>query len=102
MLYVPRAFSQADLVGDWEHPLPGEDSMDKGGGPATGDFLGLPLNDAGLFRAEAFSESSLTIPEHQCAPHPAPYQYWGPNEVRLTISKEFDPATRRLVAVHMD
>jgi len=102
LLCVPSAFAQADLVGDWEHPLPGEDAMDKGGGPATGDFLGLPLNDAGLFRAEAFSESSLTIPEHQCAPHPAPYQYWGPNEVRLTISKEFDPVTRRLVAIHMD
>ena len=25
--YVPRGFSQADLVGDWEHPLPGEDSV---------------------------------------------------------------------------
>lgn len=99
---VRFGFSQADLVGDWEHALPGEDSMDKGVGPAPGDFLGLPLNDAGLFRAEAFSASLLTVPEHQCAPHAAPYQYWGPNEVRLTIGKEFDPLTRRLVAIHMD
>lgn len=101
-LVVPSAFAQADLVGDWTHPAPGEDSMDKGGGPATGDFLGLPLNDAGLFRAEAFSDNWLTVPEHQCTPHPAPYEYWGPNGAGLTISKEYERTKRRLIAIHMD
>ena len=102
LLSIPLAFGQADLVGDWQHPLPGEDSMDKGGGPATGDFLGLPLNEAGVFRAEAFSDNWLTIPEHQCTPHPASYEYWGPNGAGITISKEYERTKRRLVAIHMD
>jgi len=102
LLCVPSAFGQADLVGDWIHPAPGEDAMDKGPGPATGDFLGLPLNDAGVFRAEAFSDNWLTIPEHQCTPHPAPYEYWGPGGVTMTIHKEYEPIKRRLVAIHID
>ena len=76
--------------------------MDKGGGPATGDFLGLPLNEAGAYRAEAFSDNWLTVPEHQCTPHPATYEYWGPNGAGLTVSKQFDPLKRRLVAYHFD
>jgi len=102
LLCVPSAFAQADLVGDWIHPAPGEDAMDKGGGPATGDFLGLPLNEAGLFRAESFSDNWLTIPEHQCTPHPAPYEYWGPGGVGITIHKEYEPSKRRLTAIHID
>ena len=100
VLFIPSAFAQADLSGDWTHPAPGEDSMDKGGGPATGDFLGLPLNENGLYRSEAFTDQWLTIPEHQCTPHPAPYQHWGPGT--LTISKEYERTKRRLVAIHID
>jgi len=40
----------------------------------------------------------LTLPEHQCKPHPADYGPRGP--ALLRIWKEIDPATQELVAYH--
>ena len=61
------AFAQVDLAGEWEHPglFGQEDFIDRGEGPEIGDYLGLPLNEAGLRKAESFSGSWLSVPEHQ-------------------------------------
>jgi glyoxylase-like metal-dependent hydrolase (beta-lactamase superfamily II) len=105
LLITPRGvFAQADLAGEWQHPGGGdlafhEETDDRGGGPEIGDYAGYPINDAGRFKAEAYSPSWLTVPEHQCTPHPAAYQYHGPGE--LTFVKEYDPATQLLVAYHI-
>jgi len=103
MLVVEHAaIAQVDLVGDWDHPglFGQEDIIDRGQGPELGDYLGLPLNEAGLRKAESHSGSWLSVPEHQCTPHPATYQTWGPNT--LTINKEYDRATRTVVAIRFD
>lgn len=48
-------------------------------------------------RAEAWSASLWTVPEHQCIPHPADY---GPSFSNLKIWHDVDPVTREIVAYH--
>jgi glyoxylase-like metal-dependent hydrolase (beta-lactamase superfamily II) len=102
LVQVPSAFAQLDLAGEWEHPglFGQEDFIDRGEGPEVGDYLGLPLNEAGLKKAETFSGSWLSVPEHQCTPHPATYQTWGPNT--LVINKEYDRVSRTVIALRLD
>src|SRR5690606_13377206 len=44
--------------------------------------------------------SWLSVPEHQCTPHPAAYQLWGPNT--LVISTEYDRVRRVAKAIRLD
>jgi glyoxylase-like metal-dependent hydrolase (beta-lactamase superfamily II) len=98
------ASAQTEIAGDWDQAGGGifgflEESLDRGGGPDLGDYAGLPINDALRYKASLYSPSWLTIPEHQCVPHPSPYQYRSPGG--LSIVKEYDPVTQRLVAYHL-
>ncbi len=95
------AFAQNDVAGDWDQAGGGifgfqEEFLDRGGGPDLGDYAGLPINDALRFKASLYSPSWLTVPEHQCLPHPSTYEYRSPGG--LSIVKEYDPVTQRLVA----
>jgi cyclase len=97
------AHAQIDVGGDWDHSGGGifgfqEELLDRGGGPDLGDYAGLPINDALRYKASLYSPSWLTIPEHQCLPHPSTYQYRSPGG--LSLVKEYDPVTQRLVAYH--
>jgi hypothetical protein len=86
------AFAQIDFSGEWT-PVR---SMDNSEDPWVGDWVGLPLNDAGRARAEAWDASLLSLPEYQCRPHGWAYIYRGPTQLR--ISKEVDPFTREVVS----
>jgi cyclase len=96
------AFAQVDFTGAWDHPglFGQEDFNDRGQGPEIGDYLGLPLNEAGMRKAETYSGSWLSVPEHQCTPHPAAYQMWGPNT--LVVNTEFDPVRRVAEAIRLE
>ena len=96
------ALAQLDFSGEWEHPgmFGHEDVPDRGQGPEIGDYMGLPLNAAGLRKAESYSGSWLGVPEHQCTPHPAAYQTWGPNT--LVIGKLYEPVQRVVQAITLD
>jgi cyclase len=96
------AFAQVDFTGAWDHPglFGQEDFNDRGQGPEIGDFLGLPLNEAGMRKAESYSGSWLSVPEHQCTPHPAAYQMWGPNT--LVVNTQFDSVRRAAEAIRLE
>ncbi|MGV3591624.1 MAG: MBL fold metallo-hydrolase [Gammaproteobacteria bacterium] len=96
------AFAQVDFSGEWDHPgmFGHEDVPDRGAGPELGDYMGLPLNPAGIRKAESYSGSWLGVPEHQCTPHPAAYQTWGPNT--LVVSKVYEPVQRVVQAIRLD
>jgi glyoxylase-like metal-dependent hydrolase (beta-lactamase superfamily II) len=89
------AFGQIDLSGEWDGQFH-EDQPERIPGPEIGDYLGLPINDAARMRGDIWDAEILTLPEHQCKPHPADYGPRGP--ARLRIWKEVDPATEQLVA----
>ena len=84
------AWAQMDLSGIWA-PIMHEDSIERAAGPDIGDFLGLPINDAGRARAEAWDASILTMEEHTCKPHPSTYGFRGVGNLRITF--EADPTS---------
>ena len=96
MAVVP-ALAQIDLSGEW-NPVFHEDQLERIPGPEIGDYLGLPITDAARLRAAAWDAEILTLPEHQCKPHPADYGPRGPFNLR--IWKEVDTPTQQIIAWH--
>jgi hypothetical protein len=99
-LLVSRpALAQIDIAGNWQAVFH-EDQIERIPGPSLGDYLGLPINDSARAFAEAWDPSRLTVPEHQCRAHSAPYILRGPLNMR--IWEERDPQSEELIAIHMD
>jgi glyoxylase-like metal-dependent hydrolase (beta-lactamase superfamily II) len=93
---VPVA-AQVVLAGNWIPYRAHEDEQDRGPGPDLGDYSGIPLNDAARLFAESWDASRLTLQEHQCRVHVAPYIYHGP--LNLRIWEEKDPETQQVIAI---
>src|SRR5678816_4485618 len=91
------ASAQALLAGNWVPYRAHEDEQDRGPGPDLGDYLGIPINSAARLFAESWDASRLTLQEHQCRVHVAPYIYHGP--LNLRIWEEKDPQTQQVVAI---
>jgi cyclase len=96
-LAILPAFAQIDLSGEW-NPVFHEDQPERIPGPEIGDYLGLPITDAARMRGDSWDAEILTLPEHQCKPHPADYGPRGPFNVR--IWKEVDMPTQQIIAWH--
>jgi len=90
------AMAQINLSGDWQ-PQYHEDQPERIPGPELGDYLGLPITDGARLFAESWDPGRLTLQEHQCRVHIAPYIYRGPLQVR--IWEEKDPKTQTIVAI---
>ena len=91
------ALAQRDPSGEWA-PRFHEDQPERIPGPEIGDYLGLPITAAARMRGDSWDASLLTLPEHQCKPHPADYGPRGPANLR--IWKEIDRETQQLIAYH--
>jgi hypothetical protein len=95
VLFAAPAFAQTDFSGEWAT------LMHEGGvlaGSQLGDYLGMPINDAARLRAQTSSNSDWGLPEFQCRPHSAPFQWRAAGGLR--IIKEIDPVSRQLTAYH--
>ncbi len=79
---APPAFAQMDPTGNWA-PIMHEDQVERIPGPDPGDYAGLPITEAGRLRADSWSASLLTLPEHQCKPHPSTYGFRGVGNLRI-------------------
>jgi glyoxylase-like metal-dependent hydrolase (beta-lactamase superfamily II) len=88
------AFAQVDLSGQWSGRYH-EDQEHRIPGPELGDYLGLPINDAGRLKADSWDASILSLREHQAKPHPSTYSLRGPANIRIT--KVFDPVTQETI-----
>jgi hypothetical protein len=91
------AHAQTNLVGYW-NPIFHEDFEERVPGPAIGDYLGLPITGAARLRAESWDASLLSLPEHQCKPHPSTYGFRGVGALR--IWEDRDPDTQQLTKIH--
>jgi hypothetical protein len=91
------AFAQMDPTGEWA-PRFHEDNPERLAGPEIGDYLGLPINEAARLRGDSWDASLLTLPEHQCKPHPADYGPRGPANLRFW--KEVDKESQQTIAYH--
>jgi hypothetical protein len=90
------ASAQIDLSGIWA-PVMHEDAVERVAGPDIGDFLGLPINEAGRMRGETWDASILTMEEHTCKPHPSTYGPRGVGNMRITFN--YDPATFQVTKI---
>jgi hypothetical protein len=82
-----------DFSGNWT-PAPHDEAF---ADPAIAEYLGVPINETARAWALAWSPSRVTLPEHQCQVHVAPYIYGGP--LNLRIWEEKDPQSQRLIAI---
>ena len=89
------AVAQVSLVGEWS-PRYHEDQPERIPGPELGDYTGLPITEGARLAADSWDASRLTLLEHQCKVHNAPYIYHGPLQFRMT--EERDLRTQRLIA----
>lgn len=110
----PAARTPVDIAGAWTPAGGGptflggggfqEDAPERQEGPALVDYTGVPLSPAGRSRALSYSSSLLSVPEHQCMPHPAMYSFWGPPDGAAggpRISTDLDE-NLAIVAYHVD
>src|SRR5260221_30501 len=95
LLTAAPAFAQIDLSGTWGNRLH-EDWIERAPGPDIGDYTGLPLNDEGRARADAYQVSQQAMPERQCILYTAQYMVMGPQNLRIV--SEIDPISGRVVA----
>ncbi len=87
------ALAQIDLSGKWQ-PRLHEDFPERIPGPELGDYVGLPVNDSARMFADSWDPARLTLPEHQCRVHTAPYIHRGPLNMRVWEVR--DPSTQIL------
>jgi len=85
-----------DLSGNWA-PAIHEDQPERIPGPEPVNYLGLPINDGARLFADSWNASRLTLMEHQCQVHVAPYIYRGPLNLRIWEEKE--PNSQRTIAI---
>jgi hypothetical protein len=97
VVVTPAAFAQVSLNGYWD-PIFHEDIEERIPGPSIGDYAGLPINDAARLRAESWDASLLSLPEHQCKPHPSTYGFRGVGTLR--IWEDRDPDSQQLIKIH--
>ena len=90
------ASAQVDLSGIWA-PIMHEDQVERAPGPEIGDYLGLPISDAGRMRGETWDASLLTLEEHTCKPHPSTYGFRGVGNLRITA--DYDPKTFDVIKI---
>ncbi|MBZ5577252.1 MAG: hypothetical protein LAP40_11890 [Acidobacteriia bacterium] len=88
-------FAQIDLSGSWAS-INHEDSLERGGGPYTVDYAGIPFNDNGRARALSYSQSQLSMPERICAFYTPFHMMLGPFGIK--IWNETEPLNGRTVA----
>ncbi len=91
------SLGQEDPTGNWA-PIFDEDMPERVAGGEIGDYLGIPLNDAGRLRAESWSAELVELPQNQCREHGADYGWRGPSNLRIWM--DVDRATQQVVAYH--
>jgi hypothetical protein len=97
LTFGAAAWSQMDPSGEWA-PRFDEDRFERIPGPEIGDYLGLPINDAARLRGDSWDAALIELPENQCRAHGSDYGWRGPSN--LSIWKEVDPATQKVIAYH--
>lgn len=89
VLALHSTWAQITLSGYW-NPIYHEDYMERVAGPAIGDYAGLPINAAARLRADSWDSSILSVPEHQCVPHPSTYGFRGVGTLRIWETRDLE------------
>jgi hypothetical protein len=91
------AVAGVDPTGEWQ-PIFDEDPTERVAGPEIGDYLGLPINEAGRLRSDTWDARLQELPENQCRAHGSDYGWRGPSG--LSFWKDVDKASQKVIAYH--
>ena len=91
-LIAPPAVAQVDLAGMWRPLARNED-----GSGLDGDYAGVPLSDAGRWRAQSWVPENFEVPELVCRPHAWDFALEAP-AARLRWVPHIEDSTQRLVS----
>ena len=95
VLVAGPAPAQVDLSGDWRNVVP-EDPVHRRS-ILNGDYTGVPINDAGRYKAESWDQAVQALHERQCIPHPVTYAMRGfPASSRISTINV--PETGQIIA----
>jgi hypothetical protein len=94
MMGASEAAAQVDLAGIWR-PL----GRNEDGSGLDGDYAGIPLNDAGRWRAQSWVPENFEVPELVCRPHAWDFSLEA-GAARLRWTPQIEDSTQRLVAYH--
>src|ERR1700687_1342082 len=96
ILGTPAAvFAQVDFSGEWKS-LPHQ--VGPNTGATIGEYIGIPLNDAGRLKAESWDPAIRSLVERECIPHPMQYAEHSISNGEMRIWKVVDPTTQQLIA----
>ncbi len=90
--------AQAAIFDGYWQPVMHEDTEERGQGPPAGDYTGMPINEASRVRADSWDPSLLTVPEHQCKPHPVFYGFRAVGAMR--VWHERDERSQDLLSIN--
>ena len=93
-LGAPPAFAQVDLAGMWRPLARNED-----GSGLDGDYAGIPLSEAGRWRAQSWVPENFEVPELVCRPHAWDFSLEAP-AARLRWVPLVEDSTQRLIGFH--
>ncbi|NOT28590.1 MAG: hypothetical protein HOP16_21115 [Acidobacteria bacterium] len=93
-LGAPPVFAQVDLAGMWRPLARNED-----GSGLDGDYAGIPLSDAGRWRAQSWVPENFEVPELVCRPHAWDFSLEA-GAARLRWTPQIEDSTQRVVAYH--
>lgn len=86
--------AQTDLTGLWRPFARNED-----GSGLDGDYSGLPLSEAGRWRAQAWAPENFEVPELVCRPHAWDFSFEA-GAAAMRFTAEIQDPTQRLIAYH--
>jgi hypothetical protein len=87
------ALAQVDLTGMWQPLAHKED-----GSGMDGDYAGLPLNEAGRFRAQSWSPENFDVPEWVCRPQAWDFSMEAA-AAQIRFAQDLDEPTQQVTAV---
>lgn len=72
---APAMAQQIDIVGNWSASLGNHEELPLRGDPGVlvGEYVGMPVNDAGRQKADSWMPTWHSLPEWQARPHPVTY-----------------------------
>jgi hypothetical protein len=98
LLMPASAAAQVDLAGEWA-PLYHEDRPERLPGPELGDYMGIPLSDAGRLAADSWDANRISVvTQYQCRPHSSDYGMRGLGNLR--VWRDINPVSQAVTALH--
>jgi cyclase len=96
---APVAAQQIDIIGNWSASRGNHEEMPLRGDPGVevGEYVGMPVNDAGRLKAQSWMPTLHSLLEWQGRPHPVTYSMRAPRP-DFRLAPVIDPKTQEITA----